>query len=335
MRDLLVVAAAGAAIWVIQLSWSVVAPVLAGLCLAYVCNPLISRCERRLCCPRPLAAAALVIGSVAGLLGFLLWLAPLIVAQFTLLADNLPAYMEAIEARTGFDLSILASRLEARILRNPEGSLRSLSGIVDLLGDVMVWLFLVPTAFFFFSWQLPRVWRGLWTYVPASRRADWQRLARQIDAVVGDWVRSRLLLSALVSLLFSAAYLAAEVPYWFLLGTVTGILSAVPYVSVLGWLAALAVKYVEAPVEASWLAVFLWPSIAYWGVNMLEEWVLAPWLQGRSLDLSAFSLLVVVLIGGALAGIWGLLLSVPLAAATKVVVRSRVLPRLSAWAARA
>ena len=78
-----------------------------------------------------------------------------------------------------------------------------------------------------------------------------------------------------------------------------------------------------------WMAIAVWPSLVYAVVQIFEGWVLTPWIQSQSTDLSAVTILLVVLIGGALAGVYGLILAIPFTACLKILIKELVLPRLS------
>ncbi|MEX0742380.1 MAG: AI-2E family transporter, partial [Phycisphaeraceae bacterium] len=81
-----------------------------------------------------------------------------------------------------------------------------------------------------------------------------------------------------------------------------------------------------------WLVVF-WPSFVYVVVQFLESWLLTPVIQGRSLDMSIVTILIVVFVGGALGGLYGLILCIPLVACVKILLHEAVLPSIRTWAA--
>jgi len=123
------------------------------------------------------------------------------------------------------------------------------------------------------------------------------------------------------------------VPYWFLLGLGTGVLSLIPYAATLGWPMAVFMKYLEVSTSQSlasvdWMAVAFWPSLVYGVVQILEGWVLTPWIQRQSTDLSAVTILLVVLIGGALAGVYGLIVAIPLTACLKILLKELLVPTI-------
>ena len=63
-----------------------------------------------------------------------------------------------------------------------------------------------------------------------------------------------------------------------------------------------------------------------------DDWVLTPWLQGRELDMSFVTIILAVLIGGAVAGLLGMLLAVPSAACVRIYWTEVVKPKLARYA---
>jgi predicted PurR-regulated permease PerM len=118
----------------------------------------------------------------------------------------------------------------------------------------------------------------------------------------------------------------------------TGVLNIVPYLSVVSWPVAILLKYLDTLASGSGeglslFAVFVWPSVVYIVVQFLEGWILTPWIQSGNTNMSAVSIIVVVFVGGAVAGVWGMLLAIPLAACTKILMEETLLPALRNWAA--
>ncbi|MEO6165737.1 MAG: AI-2E family transporter, partial [Candidatus Binatia bacterium] len=60
---------------------------------------------------------------------------------------------------------------------------------------------------------------------------------------------------------------------------------------------------------------------------------LAPWIQSGQTNLSVVTIIIVVFVGAALAGVWGMLFAIPLAACIKIVLVAVLLPQLERWAA--
>ena len=66
-------------------------------------------------------------------------------------------------------------------------------------------------------------------------------------------------------------------------------------------------------------------------VQFLEGYVLIPLIAGKATDLDPVSIFVAVLAGAAIAGVYGMLLSIPVAACLKIYLREVVMPHLRDW----
>ena len=89
------------------------------------------------------------------------------------------------------------------------------------------------------------------------------------------------------------------------------------------------------PSGIAWQAAWWWvigaPVVVYFIVQSLDDYVWTPIIQGKSTNMDTPSILFASLAGGALAGIYGLLLAIPVAACGKIVIKEIVWPRFEAW----
>lgn len=137
----------------------------------------------------------------------------------------------------------------------------------------------------------------------------------------------------MMSVMFGVGWLWVGMPYWILLGFCAGLLSLVPYAATLMWPVAILLKYLDMSMGSSstdnyWMQLLVWPSAVYLGIQFIEGWVLTPWVQSQSTDLSAATILLVVMIGGALGGVLGLILAIPFAACLKILAKELIIPRI-------
>jgi predicted PurR-regulated permease PerM len=152
-----------------------------------------------------------------------------------------------------------------------------------------------------------------------------------MDHATATFFRGRVLVSLMVAVLYSVGWWLADVPYWFILGTLAGALNVIPFASGIFWPVAVLAKYMDSlggDGGASMLAILVWPSVVFFVVQFLEGWVLSPWVQSDQMDMSAATVLIVVFIGGEIAGFFGLLLAIPVAACLKILFEELVEPRM-------
>ena len=349
--DLLIFLVVVSLFWFVYTLGEIFLPLFIALILAEVFNPLITRLETRRRWPRPLTISLLLGIVTVGVIAFFLWLGPLLFEQFSQLIRALPDYMNALAKSYNLDLGSLADSAKqwiATISAEPEQIFRNifsttgralgiLTSAVNLVTSISLWFLLVIVAFFFFAWHFNSTLAELEEYLPRSRRRQIKRIGAKMDKAIGDFFRGRLIIALICGALFSLGWYFSGVPYWFLLGMLTGFLNIFPYLSIIGWPVAIILKYADAlgaGQGADWLAVVVWPSLVYMIVQFLEGWILTPWIQSGENDLGAGTVLIVVFIGGAFAGVWGLLFSIPAAACLKILLDEVALPRLRNWAQR-
>ena len=350
VRDLIWVATLALAGWSLYALRGIFIPVFIALMLAYLANPVVQYAERRWSWPRPLTVSLFLVFFTALTAGAVAGIGPVVSEQIQTLVRKMPAYVNWLAHKFAMveELSTQASSMLSGVMQDPLAVLQPLfmgtGQAFGLLGvmvgatvNAAMLMFLLPLYFFFFAWHFDRMLRALARLVPRSRREHTRLVLGRMDAAVSGFFRERLLIALITGGMYAAGWAWTGVPYWFLLGVGTGILSLVPYISAIGWPLAVLFKYLESLTgsggESDWLSVLVWPSVAYLIVQFIESWILTPWLQQRSSDMNAMTLVIVLFVGGAVGGLFGLIFAIPFAACLKILFEELVLPRWTRWAA--
>ncbi len=210
----------------------------------------------------------------------------------------------------------------------------ALQGVMSI-GKLLFMGFLTAFFFFFFStgWgQVRRFWRNL---IPEKRRSRTLELLSKMDRVVSGFVRGRLTISAIQTLVFTVGYWLVGVPVPLILGPVVGILSIVPYVGLLGVPITVVAMFLDPQPHFAWQEAWWWalagPFLVFQIGQILDDYVLTPIIQGKSTDMDAPAILFASISGGVLAGVYGLLLAIPVAACIKILMHEVVWPRVKEW----
>ncbi|HXV80564.1 MAG TPA: AI-2E family transporter [Candidatus Binatia bacterium] len=353
VQDLFWIGLAVLAIWFGYYLRSIFTPVLIGLILAYIFNPVISYARNHWGLPRPVTISVLISLLMITAIGFMAWLGPVIIEQIVTLAQRLPGYVRSLAIRYDLNLVNVAdqvSALASRVQDDPISILQTIfTGTSQAFGFIGTFIgaatyvgisfALIPIYFFFFAWSWLPLTQQMENYLPASQRKKILQISQKMNKAVAGFLRGRLLIALFMAVMFAVGWLLADVPYWFLLGVSAGILSIIPYAAGAAWLAAMLLKYLDVTTGQNtagfdWMAVVGWPSLVYVVVQIIEGWILTPWVQSDSTDLSPVTVLIVVFIGGALGGLYGLILAIPIAACLKIFAVEILLPRLEQWASK-
>ena len=173
--------------------------------------------------------------------------------------------------------------------------------------------------------------------LPDSERERAVGLITQMDRAVSGFIRGRLTIALIQGFVFSVLYAVIGVPGAVILGVVVAFLSIVPYLAIVGIPVSIVLLWLEnyAGLRGSIWWVLIAPVVVYNLGQALDDYVWTPMIQGKELDMDIPTILFATFAGGALLGIYGLLLAIPLAACVKILMREVVWPRFRAWAAGA
>jgi predicted PurR-regulated permease PerM len=278
--------------------------------------------------PRWAAVLSVFGGMLLLLAGFIASAIPALIDQGGKLVQNAPQYLQQVN-----DSSSTLGQLNERfhIQENIQQFLSDsgpglASGILSV-GEAVFSVFssvlivLVLTAYFMAD--LPRVRATLYRLFPAPRRPRAILLGDQILVKVGGYVLGNVVISVISAVTTFIWLTVFGVPYALLLAILVALLDLIPVVgsAVAGVLVALAAFSVSVPVGIATIGFF----IAY---KFVEDYVLSPKVFGKVLKLPALVTVVAILIGGALLGLVGALVALPIAAALLLLAEEVLFPRL-------
>jgi len=185
---------------------------------------------------------------------------------------------------------------------------------------VLLQLFAVILVTFYLVADGPRARRALARPLPPPRQREMLAVWELAVAKTGGYLFSRLLLALLCGAAHALALILLDVPYWLPLALWVGLTSAfVPVVGTyLGGVLLLVVAAADEPVNALWLLAFI---VVY---QQLENVVLAPRVQARTMDMHPAVAFVSVLVGATLLGAVGALLALPAAAIIQALLSTYV-----------
>jgi predicted PurR-regulated permease PerM len=334
----------GLVIYVLVTLSSVLLPFEAGLILGYLLDPLAERLER-MGVNRLGATLVLLAMFVLLLVLILLMLVPILAHQFAALIENLPGFAirlqqlatdeggKLLESYGGETLRKLGltNGLTPADMQNSIGSfvgqgstyligvLKSLwSGGTALLSLVSL-VIITPVVAFYILLDWKSMIAAIDGWVPLAHRDDVRQIARDIDAAFAGFVRGQSLVCMFLGLWYGIGLTLAGLNFGFLIGLTGGFLSFIPYA---GSMAVLVFATAVALVQSwpDWPLVVMTLGVVISG-QFLEGNILSPNLVGASVGLHPVWVMFALLAFGALFGFTGLIMAVPLAAATAVIMR--------------
>ncbi|MCZ6596500.1 MAG: AI-2E family transporter, partial [Planctomycetota bacterium] len=206
------------------------------------------------------------------------------------------------------------------------GAVKSFLGAVVAIGGLFL---LVPLYTYYLLFELGRVHAWFRKYLPRGEKDRIVRVSAQVGEVLASFFRGRLLVCLLKGGLISIGLWIAQVPYAFLFGMTSGFLSVIPFIGpFLGFLCAFVVGVLEHGIVGSLIR----NGIVFGVAELVEGYGLIPYVLGDSLGLHPIVVLFALLAGGAALGMFGVLISLPLAAVIVILFKEFVTPALQALA---
>ncbi|MDD2443065.1 MAG: AI-2E family transporter [Desulfotomaculaceae bacterium] len=253
---------------------------------------------------------------------------PRIVSQLNTISETVPYYTaqvqeitRSIQSRyTGLGIPLgVRQVIDERIQWVEEIILKvvsdSLAAIVGTLGYIFK-ILLAPVLSFYILKDIDLIKKRAISAIPQNWREEAVELFREIDKVLGSFVRGYLLIAAIVGGMTAAAMAALGVEFALMLGIFAGLAEIIPYFGpIIGAVPAVGL----AILKSKWLAVKV--AIAFLVIHQVEGNIISPKILGDKVGLHPLVVIFSLLAGGELYGLPGMLLAVPVAAMLKVIVR--------------
>jgi predicted PurR-regulated permease PerM len=306
----------------------VLPPLLIAVAVVYLLNPLVSALERR-GVPRAAGAGIVYVLFLCIMALAISLLVPVVTRQVTQVIVHFPDYLadaqatvRRVAARFGQEPDF---RLDADQVRqwlsageNRQVVTRYLTGLrsvtTSVISGIIIFL-LGPIMAFYLLVDLPRLHRGMMALIPPGRREEIQGLMDQIGQAVGGFFRGQLLVALFVGVASSIGLWIIGLPFWLLVGMVAGVFNLVPLVGpfIGGGLAVVIALVSGQPLKAIWAALVLL------AVQQIDNHLISPNVMGRTVQLHPVVVMLALLVGASFAGLFGMLVIVPLVAVAKIV----------------
>ncbi|HSR32589.1 MAG TPA: AI-2E family transporter [Anaerolineae bacterium] len=324
---------------VIGMLWAaraVLAPFILGLVLAYLLLPLVHWLERHLPSrlrawgvARPLSIILTYLLFVVIVAGFIAFVVPVMGRQVGTFVERIPVFSDRLQRLVADGLGWYEANIPDEWQQGIEANLQDIAQEVfirirDGLGAMLrtvfsslnffVGLVIIPFWLFYILQDESRVQKGLMEALHPELRPDFQSLGTLVDGVLSAYVRGQLLLCLFVGVLATIALLIIGVPFAPVLGLIAGVFEVLPNIGpYLGAIPAILIALATDPISAIWVA------LAFFAIQMVENLILVPRISGKSVKLHPALVMMVLVVGGSLAGLWGMLIAVPVTAVIRDV----------------
>lgn len=314
---------------------SVLAPFICSLIISYFLNPLVNSLHNKYNLSR-LAATSLILGLflvvITGICAILL---PIIYAQSIALINAIPEYSQTFTEdlypkittflnQVGFNLQtdftslISDQKITAQIVNLSKNIFTNAINSSAALVNILSLVFITPILIFY----LLKDWNILITkindYLPRNVSSSAKELATEIDTALSGYVRGQFHVCFILGIIYSTLLSFSGLNFGFLIGFLTGLFSFIPYIGMLsGVTAAIAVAFFQWGFDINMVTVIVIFIIG----QIIESNFLTPKLIGSKIGLHPVWMIFGLFIFGALFGLVGVIIAVPLTAVCGTVIK--------------
>ena len=325
-------------------------PFIIGIAIAFVLNILMKFIERKLLDKANMKSKSKrtisLLLSLAFIFTFIIVLLLLIIPQlkntFTLFVDNMPRYEENVRVlltKLDIDTAVIQNIEDAVqnfgdvavdfIKNNGDQILEVTLGVASNVIGVVVNLVIAFVFAIYLLVQkeklLGQINKVLKAYLPIKKVMKIRDIGRLSNITCAHFVSGQCLEAVIIGVLCFIGMLILGIPYAATISVLIGVTALVPiYGAFIGTIVGAFLIFMVSPLKALIFIIFILV------LQQLEGNLIYPKVVGKSVGLPGIWVFVAVTIGGALAGIVGMLISVPIASITYSVLATNVNYRINA-----
>ncbi len=191
-----------------------------------------------------------------------------------------------------------------------------LGGAAASLTSIFIFFGLLPIYIFLLLFYKNLLLRFVFMWFPESNHSQVEEVMRESEIIIKSYLTGLLIQISYITFLLGTSLMIIGIKHALLIGVIFAILNLIPYVgaligNIIGVLLTLSSSQELWPVFAVLVTIAV--------VQFLDNNILMPRIVGSKVKINALASIVGVIVGGALAGISGMFLSLPLIAVLKIV----------------
>lgn len=316
----------GILIYIAGVIWQAVAVCIVTALVVFLLHGFVNKLQTR-GIPRWGGTTIAFLLIIVVIVGCFMAVIPAMIQQLTSFSQQLPTYMSEIQkfvssassSTTLVDGESINSLITQAMsfVRTQAGALASslASGVMGGLvsaGNVVLITFISAICSFWILLDLPTITRELRSLVSKKYQNDVDVITHAFGTAVYGWAKSTILCALITGVASWLAFLILGIPYSVVLGFLCGILYFIPYIGPMVSCAIVAI-----------IALFVSPLVCIISIvvnvviNNIVGNVISPKLMKSSVNVYPALILVAILIGSAIGGIPGMLLSIPVIGAVQ------------------
>ncbi len=319
--------------YLVYLLSPILTPFAVGALLAYLFDPLADKLEK-LKLSRTLSVTLVFFVISLIVFGVSLVLIPALEKQISSFIKNLPLYFDWLRSNVSpwlqstfgiqtdiFDFNELTQLLKTHWERAGGLAQTVLSSVTKsglLVVGLMMNFLLIPVVTFYLLRDWDIITERVSQLIPRPYYSKVTQITQDANTVLSSFLRGQLSVMLALGVIYTIGLWIVGIELSLLIGMGAGMISFVPY---LGTIVGLVAGVIAALVQFGDINHIIYVLIVFGFGQLMEGFILTPWLVGDRIGLHPVAVIFSVLAGGQLFGFVGVLLGLPLAAVVMVLLR--------------
>ena len=312
--------------------WKIFFPFALSIIIAFLLSPLIGKMTIRFNMKR--ATAVLIVYLIFFcLIGFGLYFSiPIIIKEILAIRGNFPTYLTYLQNYlnqliTRIHLSfpsIPLDRIDIVGKFNQNASIfmvaifKNMPALVHSVLDSLMLLILVPFITFFLLKDGLKLKKKIYELIPNAYYELYRNLSFRMSHQLNNYIRGQTLDALICGLMTTFGLGIIGVKYFFIIGMFAGIANLIPYFGpFMGLVPAVIVTILERGFVPDFLLLIVFVILC---VQLIDNLAVNPIVVGNSVELHPLIVMIAIMVGGAVGGLFAMLLVVPFVSIVRIVL---------------
>ena len=307
--------------YVMYIGQDIILPLIYATIIAILLNPLVNRLTNKKV-NRNLSIFLVMLLGLIVIVGLIYFIS----SQATMFSDTFPQLEKKINLLIKHEVSWFADTFNVSTRKvnawlddakseEIKGSSVYIGKTISTISGVLVVGFLLPVYIFMILFYKPLLLGFISKLFPPEKHFTVVEVLTETKSLIQNYLIGLLLEAAIVAFLNAVGLLILGIEYAILLGILGALLNMIPYIG--GVVATALPMMIALATKQPQYAIYV--LILYILVQLIDNNYLVPKIVASKVKINALVSIVVVLVGGALWGIPGMFLSIPLTAIVKVM----------------
>ncbi len=308
--------------YAVYIAQGILIPLGFSLLLAMLLQPIQFKCMQ-LRIPRiPAIMIAMLVATIVltGVLMFMYYQVSTFVKDFGSVKKNLLQFFSQVQDWIGTTFNVSKQQQQKLIEQTKENSVEKVGAVagstLGFIGASFASVIVVPVYVFLFMYYSDHLKHFIVNLFDSKHLAKVTSALHEVRSVIQHYITGLLLETTCVAVLNSIGLMILGIPYAILLGVIGAILNLIPYIG--GLISVVLTALITLTNTGDSYKMF-GSFIVYLVVQFIDNNFFVPRIIGSHVKLNALISLIAVLIGGAIAGVGGMFLSIPFIAIAKVI----------------